>query len=226
MAAARPKARTAERESADSAVRLLDAAETVIAQRGFEAATTRLIAKRAGLNTGLIQYHFGGKRALYEALLERRLRKAREIFDSATSMVDAAAGLPMTREVLTLATVTVLRGFLHLVQSNPNFHRIMMREELAGLPVASKVLVRVLPLEPLAKLFERAQAEGLLRRDVHPGLVAFVLLHMHKQCLGAGPMLRELCGLDVTAPGAVERLVETNFSLLFDSMWSDEEDAK
>ena len=217
------KARSGPRQEADSVVRLLDAAEAEFAQRGFEAATTRRIAKRARLNTGLIQYHFGGKQPLYEAVLERRLRKAREIFDGATAMVEAAAGLPMTRGVLTLAAVTVLRSFVRLVQGNPDFHRIMMREQLAGLPIASKVLVRVLPLEPLAKLFERAQQEGLVRADVHPGFVAFVLLHMHQHCLSAGPLLQKLCDLDVNAPGAVERLVETNFALLFESTWSTKE---
>jgi AcrR family transcriptional regulator len=217
------KSKARPRESADSVVRLLDAAEAVFAQKGFEAATTRAIATRARLNTGLIQYHFGGKQALYEGVLERRLRKAREIFDGATAMVDAASGLPMTREVLKLATVTVLRSFVRLVQENPDFHRIMMREQAAGLPVARRILVRVLPLEPLAKLFERAQKEGLVRRDVHPGLVAFVLLHMHQLCLTAGPLLKKLCDLDVNAPGAVEKLVEVNFALLFESTWTPKE---
>lgn len=207
----------------DSVTRLLDAAEWEFADRGFEAATTRAIAERAGLNTGLIGYHFGGKAGLYEALLERRLRKAREIFDGATSMVDAAAGMRMTREVLTLATVTVLRNFLQLVQGNPRFHRIMMREQVAGLPVASKILVRVLPLEPLADLFERAQKEGLMRAEVPPRFAASILLQMHQHCLTAGPLLKELCGIDVAAPGAVERLVEMNFKLLFEGLWTPKE---
>ena len=226
---AKPSPRRAARRSSttrtanappDSVSRLLDAGEAVIAARGYEAATTRSIAERAGLNTGLIQYYFGGKAGLYEALLERRLRKAREIFDGATSMVEATAGLPMTREVLTLAIVTVLRDFMRLVQGNQDFHRIMLREQVAGMPVARKVIVRLLPLEPIAKLLERAQGEGLVRRDLHPGFAASVLLAMHQHCLHAGVLLRELCGIDVSAPGAVERVVDMNFKLLFEPLWS------
>lgn len=221
---ARPRRDAApETPVGDSVTRLLDAAEKEIAEHGFEAATTRAIAERAGLNTGLIGYHFGGKAGLYEALLERRLRKARAIFDGATSMVDAAAGMRMTREVLTLATVTVLRNFVQLVQGNPDFHRIMMREQIAGLPVASKILVRVLPLEPLADLIERAQKEGLVRADVPSRFAASILLHMHQHCLSAAPLLKELCGIDVTAPGAVEQLVEMNFKLLFEGLWTPKE---
>ena len=227
MAKAKPRARSRTAPPAtaagDSVTRLLDAAEREFAERGFDAATTRAIAERAGLNTGLIGYHFGGKAGLYEALLERRLRKAREIFDGATSMVDAASGMPMTREVLTLATVTVLRNFLRLVQGKPDFHRIMMREQLAGLPVARKILVRVLPLEPLANLLKRAQQEGLVRADVPPEFAASILLHVHQHCLAAAPLLKEICGIDVMADGAVERLVEMNFKLLFEGLWTPKE---
>lgn len=230
MAKAKPRIRTRSRAVApsasaggDSVTRLLDAAEREFAGRGFEAATTRAIAERAGLNTGLIQYHFGGKAGLYEALLERRLRTAREIFDGATAMVDASAGVAMTREVLTLATVTVLRNFLRLVQGNPDFHRIMMREQVAGMPVARKILVRVLPLEPLANLIERGQKEGLVRPDLAPRYAASILLQMHQHALAAGPLLEELCGIDVTAPAAMDRLVEMNFRLLFEGLWNPKE---
>ncbi|WP_236025219.1 TetR/AcrR family transcriptional regulator [Arenibaculum pallidiluteum] len=49
---------------------LLDAARSVFAERGFDAATTREVAGRAGLNEQLIQRYFGGKAGLLEALVE------------------------------------------------------------------------------------------------------------------------------------------------------------
>jgi AcrR family transcriptional regulator len=50
---------------------LLEAAMEVFATRGFDAATTREVAARAGANEQLIQRYFGGKAGLLLAILER-----------------------------------------------------------------------------------------------------------------------------------------------------------
>ena len=53
-------------------LRILDAAETLFAEAGFEGASTRRIAEMAGVPAGLINYHFGSKEDLYRAVFERR----------------------------------------------------------------------------------------------------------------------------------------------------------
>ena len=45
--------------------RLLEAAEQVFAQKGFDGATVRDICDRAGMNVAAINYHFGDKERLY-----------------------------------------------------------------------------------------------------------------------------------------------------------------
>lgn len=57
----------------DSRERLVRAASALFAARGFEGASTREIAARAGLNQGLIRYHFGGKDALWREVVDRGL---------------------------------------------------------------------------------------------------------------------------------------------------------
>ena len=49
--------------------RLLDAAGHEFAEKGFEGATVRSISDRAGVNLAAINYHFGDKERLYEAVL-------------------------------------------------------------------------------------------------------------------------------------------------------------
>ncbi len=49
---------------------LIEAALDVFGHDGFDAASTRRIARKAGVNQALIGYHFGGKRGLYEAVFE------------------------------------------------------------------------------------------------------------------------------------------------------------
>jgi AcrR family transcriptional regulator len=48
---------------------LLGAAVQVFAERGFDGATTRDVAARAGVNEGLIQRYFGGKAGLLQAIV-------------------------------------------------------------------------------------------------------------------------------------------------------------
>ena len=56
-----------------TAARILDAAEAVFAERGFEAASLREIARRAGLQQPGLYNHFASKRELYAAVLDRAL---------------------------------------------------------------------------------------------------------------------------------------------------------
>lgn len=52
--------------------RILDAAEYLFAERGFEAVTLRQIAKKACVDVALASYHFGKKDALFTAVFQRR----------------------------------------------------------------------------------------------------------------------------------------------------------
>lgn len=53
--------------------RLLDAAEALFMEHGFEATSLRLITAAAGANLAAANYHFGSKEALFQAVLTRRL---------------------------------------------------------------------------------------------------------------------------------------------------------
>jgi AcrR family transcriptional regulator len=52
--------------------RLLDAAERLFAQRGYHGVSIRDITEAAGADVALVNYHFGGKRALLTRVFERR----------------------------------------------------------------------------------------------------------------------------------------------------------
>jgi AcrR family transcriptional regulator len=54
--------------------RLLDAAESLFAERGFYGVTTRQVADAAGVDVALIYYHFKSKSSLFDAVFERRAR--------------------------------------------------------------------------------------------------------------------------------------------------------
>ena len=49
---------------------LIDAGLKLFSRLGFEAVSTRMLAREAGVNLAAIAYHFGGKQGLYEAVTE------------------------------------------------------------------------------------------------------------------------------------------------------------
>lgn len=56
--------------------RLLEAAAALIAERGWTAVTTRLVAERAGVAAGLVHYHFTSVQALLSAAAVGVMRQA------------------------------------------------------------------------------------------------------------------------------------------------------
>lgn len=62
--------------------RILDAATHVLAEVGYEAATTEGIAERAGVSIGSIYRFFPNKRALFSAVWLRYTQEIRTLFDA------------------------------------------------------------------------------------------------------------------------------------------------
>ncbi|TMH32348.1 MAG: TetR/AcrR family transcriptional regulator [Betaproteobacteria bacterium] len=59
--------------SAATQEKILDAAEALFMEHGFEATSLRQITAAAGVNLAAVNYHFGSKEELFQAVLTRRL---------------------------------------------------------------------------------------------------------------------------------------------------------
>ena len=57
----------------ETRTRILDAAEELFMQQGFGGTSMRLLTSKAGVNLAAVNYHFGSKDALIEAVFRRRL---------------------------------------------------------------------------------------------------------------------------------------------------------
>ncbi|CAB3783115.1 TetR/AcrR family transcriptional regulator [Pararobbsia alpina] len=66
------------RPSGDTKGRILDAAEDLFIEHGFEAMSLRQITSHADVNLAAVNYHFGSKESLIHSMLARRLDKLNE----------------------------------------------------------------------------------------------------------------------------------------------------
>lgn len=68
----------AGRQASDTKLRILDAAEDLYIEFGYEAMSLRQITSRAEVNLAAVNYHFGSKETLLQAMLSRRLDRLNE----------------------------------------------------------------------------------------------------------------------------------------------------
>ena len=68
-----PALRLVDNKTSQTRVRILDVAESLFMEHGFEATGLRQITTRAGVNLAAVNYHFGSKEELFQAVLKRRL---------------------------------------------------------------------------------------------------------------------------------------------------------
>jgi AcrR family transcriptional regulator len=65
-----PRRRGRRPGGGDTRAALLDAARAVFAERGYDGATVRVIAERAGVDPAMVNHWFGGKEPLFVAALD------------------------------------------------------------------------------------------------------------------------------------------------------------
>jgi AcrR family transcriptional regulator len=97
----------------DTKQRILDAAEHLFARDGYHATSLRGITTTADANLAAVNYHFGSKEALLEAVIVRRLDPLNEIrrgqLEALLQKAELAGELPSCREVLRAFVEPTLR---------------------------------------------------------------------------------------------------------------------
>lgn len=102
----------------DKREHILNIAEELFAEYGFEGTSVRELSKKAKVNVAMISYYFGSKEQLIKALIQARAGSFREKLESLYK-----EDLPPIDKVDIMVDHWVDRIF-----SNQNFHRVMNRE--------------------------------------------------------------------------------------------------
>jgi AcrR family transcriptional regulator len=113
----------------ETRTRILDAAEELFMQHGFEGTSMRLLTTRAAVNLAAVNYHFGSKDALIEAVFRRRLDPMNAARIGALEKLEAeAAGRALAPEAIIRAFVgESLRMVEDAKGGGRNFSRLLGR---------------------------------------------------------------------------------------------------
>ena len=120
--------RASSRASGDTKTRLLDAAEALFIDAGYEGMSMRLITARADANLAAVNYHFGGKDALIHAMLTRRLDGLNQNRLALLERFESTLGSQLTCEhILGAMFIPALEQSRCLDKSGPALLRLLGR---------------------------------------------------------------------------------------------------
>ncbi|MDQ0636704.1 AcrR family transcriptional regulator [Pedobacter sp. W3I1] len=105
-------------EKVDKRQAILEAAEKLFCETGYEGTSTRQIAKESGANMAMINYYFGSKEGVFVEIMNERIAG----FASQLKIIneDKISALEKLHRVI--------EGYVNRILNNTAFHKMMHRE--------------------------------------------------------------------------------------------------
>src|SRR4051812_8892226 len=111
----------------ETRTRILDAAEALFMQHGFEATSMRNLTANAGVNLAALNYHFGSKHALVEAVFRRRLDPMNAARIAELDKLETEGGVASTEAIIRAFISPGLRLMADGKDGGRNFTRLLGR---------------------------------------------------------------------------------------------------
>ena len=107
----------------DKKVHIINAAIELFAEKGFEGSSIRDLATRAEVNVAMVNYYFGSKDKLFEAIVEHKASFMR-------GRLDEIATNTTLSEIEKIDAI--IESYVGKILSQPSFHRVLHQELLMG----------------------------------------------------------------------------------------------
>jgi len=177
---------------------ILDAAERLFGERGFQKTTLEDVAAAAQVSRPLVYRYFGDKRALFELVVDRVLRQWNEVLVTA-----AGRATPGTAHTLRL----VLRTCLDFARGRTVLRGLLVRDASLVRSAVGAVLDEDKNL--LVQLIERILAAGVERGDVRGDLAIDDMAHVVSEVFVSYSLL-VLSGAETqVSERRIEAIIET-----------------
>ena len=221
------RGRSHDAEGAREAI--LNAAEQIFAEHGFDGARVDAIAETAGYNKSLIFQYFGDKLRLYAAVLKRTDEETREL--------QAQLLAPLLEDETIASDAHRFRSFLKtaigalfdFLVEHPRLMRMIIWEQAEGWQTFAKIASQfdTEDLDLFRALFSRVRNAGLLRSDFDPAIQLTLAEQMCWSYLTSIPMYQlVLPGEDLSSAAALARAREHIVEFVVAGMLIDPKDGE
>jgi TetR/AcrR family transcriptional regulator len=196
---------------------ILNAAEEVFAEHGFDGARIDAIAAKAGYNKSLIFQYFGDKLGLYGRVVRRT---EAEIDGLRTQMMASLLeeGVTFDADKFRALLKTFMGTYFDYLVKYPRFARILVWEMAEGWQTMAKIFSER-DMEDVAQLrpfLDQVQSAGLLRSDINPIAQFMMIEFLYASYLAIIPLYQMfLPGEEFSSAAALERARDyiTEFAL-------------
>ncbi len=181
----------------DKQLVIMETAESLFADKGFNGTSVRDIAERAQVNLAMISYYFGSKEKLLEAVFHYRGEASKMTIE----LIIGSPGISAMEKVYMLVD-----NFMDKLMGQQCFHRIMAREQvLNNTTVITSLILEMKKrnLELIEKLIKEGQENGEFRLSIDVPMMMTTMIGTAHHLVTTKHYYRELSG--------VQQLTEQEF---------------
>jgi AcrR family transcriptional regulator len=151
-------------------IRIMEAAEELFAEKGFDGTSVRDVARDAGVNLAMISYYFGSKEKLMESLFKYRGEFIKMQLES----------MLQNREMSSLQKFyNLIDSYIDRFIKQKCFHKIMTREQMMHLKGTMPRLIHDMKKrnqELVQQLILEGQKKGEFRKNIDVPLMMATLI--------------------------------------------------
>jgi TetR/AcrR family transcriptional regulator len=206
---------------------ILNAAEKVFAEHGFDGARIDVIAETAGYNKSLIFQYFDDKLGLYTAVNKRADRDLTELEERVLAPLLEDETIASNAQRFRTFLETVIGALFDYLVAHPRLMRIILWEQAEGWQTYTKIMAQfdTEDVDKFRTLLHKARRAGLLRSDVDPLIQLTIAEQMCWSYLTSIPLYQMLLtGEDLSSAAALTRAREYIVDFVVHGMMVDPKD--
>lgn len=188
-------------------LQIIQTAEELFADKGFDGTSVRDIAEEAGVNVAMISYYFGSKEKLLEALFTYRA------MDSAKKLED----LFQLKELTTLEKVYLMIDYyIDKFQTQHCFHKIMMSEQVNNKRGTTHELIHHFKKrnqQLVKQLIHEGQKNGEFSKNIDVPMLMALLIGTVSHMIATQRFYREINNLMEMPDEQFQKLIKKKLSV-------------
>ena len=188
-------------------LQIIQTAEKLFADKGFDGTSVRDIADDAGVNVAMISYYFGSKEKLLEALFTYRA------MDSAKKLED----LFQLKELTTLEKVYLMIDYyIDKFQTQHCFHKIMMSEQVNNKRGTTHELIHHFKKrnqQLVKQLIHEGQKNGEFSKNIDVPMLMALLIGTVSHMIATQRFYREINNLMEMPDEQFQKLIKKKLSV-------------
>jgi len=193
-------------EYSEKQVQIMEAAEQLFAEIGFDGTSVRDISEKAGVNLAMISYYFGSKEKLMESLFVYR----------GHSITLQLESMLQNKQLSSLQKVYgLIDSYMDKIMKLQCFHKIMSREQMVNVKGATTKLIHDLKRknqELVQQLITEGQKKGDFKKNIDVPLLMATLIGTTTHIVTTQHYYKKLNNLEDLSDDEFERHIKKKLS--------------